>query len=59
LKGLLAIQTKLISKALALWLLEKYDPWDTSLNLPNGKLLILNENVHATSELPIGRVKIH
>ncbi|KAJ8434518.1 hypothetical protein Cgig2_030141 [Carnegiea gigantea] len=36
------------------WLLEQYDLWDNSLNLPNGKLLIDEEDVYATLGLPMG-----
>jgi len=50
---LLAIRTKSTPKAMVQWLLESYDPWETSLNLPNGKLLVYDENVHATLGLPI------
>jgi len=37
-------------------LLEKYDPWDISLNLPNGKVLIY-EDVHVTLSLPMGSLE--
>jgi len=50
---LLSIRTRFIPKAMACWLLEHYDPWDTSLNLPNGKVLIYDEGVHATLRLPM------
>ncbi|KAJ8451444.1 hypothetical protein Cgig2_017835 [Carnegiea gigantea] len=53
--GILSIRTKLIPKSLGRWLLEKYDPWDNSLSLPNGKLLIDEEDVHATLGLPMGQ----
>ncbi|KAJ8436327.1 hypothetical protein Cgig2_005251 [Carnegiea gigantea] len=43
--GILSMRTKLILKKLARWLLEKYNPWDNSLNLDNGKLLIDEEDV--------------
>ncbi|KAJ8434264.1 hypothetical protein Cgig2_010474 [Carnegiea gigantea] len=56
--GILAVRTKLIPKRLARWLLEKYDPWDCSLNLPNGKLLIDKEDVYATLGLPMGQLEI-
>jgi len=55
--GLLAIRTKLIPKPLAWWLLEKYDQWDMSLNLPRGKLLIYDQDMHATLVLPMGQFK--
>ncbi|KAJ8453110.1 hypothetical protein Cgig2_014873 [Carnegiea gigantea] len=42
--GILSVKMKLIPKRLARWLLEKYDPWDNSLNLANGKLLIDEED---------------
>ncbi|KAJ8423419.1 hypothetical protein Cgig2_032669 [Carnegiea gigantea] len=38
-EGILAVRTRLLPKRLAKWLLEKYDLWDTSLNLPNDKQL--------------------
>ena len=46
--GILSARKKLIPKSLASWLLEKYDPWDNSLNLANGKLLIDEECVRNT-----------
>ncbi|KAJ8429927.1 LOW QUALITY PROTEIN: hypothetical protein Cgig2_017977 [Carnegiea gigantea] len=56
--GILAMRTRLILKRLARWLLEKYDPWDTLLNLPNGKLLIDEEDVYVTLGLPMGQLEI-
>ena len=56
--GMLSVRTKLIPKKLARWLLEQYDPWDNSLNLPNGKLLIDEEDVYATLGLPLGEHEI-
>jgi len=56
--GLLAIRTKSIPKATARWLLESYVPWETSLNLPNGKIPVYDEDVHATLGLPIRPVQI-
>ncbi|KAJ8435722.1 LOW QUALITY PROTEIN: hypothetical protein Cgig2_002679 [Carnegiea gigantea] len=50
--GILIVRTRLILKRLARWLLEKYDPWDTSLNLPNGKVLLDEEDVYVTIDLP-------
>ena len=55
---ILAVRTRLVPKRLARWLLEKYDLWDTSFNLPNGQLLIYEEDVHVTLGLPIGLVDI-
>jgi len=46
--GLLIIRTKSIPKVTTQWLLESYDPWETSLKLPNSKLLVNDEDVHAT-----------
>ncbi|KAJ8432083.1 hypothetical protein Cgig2_024693 [Carnegiea gigantea] len=57
--GILSIRTKLIPKSLARWLLEKYDPWDNSLSLANGKLLIDEEDVHATLGLPMGEFEVN
>jgi len=57
--GILSVRTKLIPKSLARWLLEKYDPWDNSLNLANGKLLIDEEDVYATLGLPMGEFEIN
>ena len=34
---IVAIRTKLNPKTLSRWLVEKYDLWDISLNLLNGK----------------------
>ncbi|KAJ8423245.1 hypothetical protein Cgig2_022416 [Carnegiea gigantea] len=45
--GILAVRTRLVPKRLARGLLEKYDLWDTSLKLPNGKVLIYEEDVHS------------
>ncbi|KAJ8439438.1 hypothetical protein Cgig2_021552 [Carnegiea gigantea] len=56
--GILLVITKLIPKKLARWLLEKYDPWDNSPNLTNGKLLIDEEDVYATLGLPMGEHEI-
>ena len=56
--GMLSVRTKLIPKKLARWLLEQYDPWDNSLNLPNGKLVIDEEDVYATLGLPLGEHEI-
>ncbi|KAJ8447881.1 LOW QUALITY PROTEIN: hypothetical protein Cgig2_012016 [Carnegiea gigantea] len=56
--GILSMRTKLIPKKLARWLLEKYDPWDNSLNLANGKLLIDEEDVYAIRGLPMGELEI-
>ncbi|KAJ8451409.1 hypothetical protein Cgig2_017800 [Carnegiea gigantea] len=56
--GILSVRTKLIPKSLARWLLEKYDPWDNSLNLANGKLLIDEEDVYATLGLPMGEFEL-
>ncbi|KAJ8451301.1 LOW QUALITY PROTEIN: hypothetical protein Cgig2_014073 [Carnegiea gigantea] len=56
--GILSVRTKLIPKSLARWLLEKYDPWDNSLNLANGKLLIDEEDVYATHGLPMGEFEL-
>ncbi|KAJ8445620.1 hypothetical protein Cgig2_018561 [Carnegiea gigantea] len=47
-----------ISKRLAKWLLEKYDLRGTSLNPPKGKVLIYEEDVHATLGLRIGLLEI-
>ena len=55
---ILSVRIKLIPKNLARWLLEKYDPWDNSLNLTNGKLLIDEEDVYATLRLPMGEHEI-
>ncbi|KAJ8450758.1 hypothetical protein Cgig2_021230 [Carnegiea gigantea] len=55
---ILSIRTKLIPKKLARWLLKKYDPWDNSLNLANGKLLIDEDDVYATLGLPIGELEL-
>jgi len=55
----LSIRTKLIPKSLARWLLERYDPWDNSLSLANGKLLIDEEDVHATLGLPMGEFEVN
>ncbi|KAJ8431002.1 LOW QUALITY PROTEIN: hypothetical protein Cgig2_025684 [Carnegiea gigantea] len=57
-RGILAVRTKLIPKRLARWFLEKYDPWDCSLKLPNCKLLIDEEYVYATLGLTMGQLKI-
>ena len=54
--GFLAIKTNSLQKAMARWLLESYDPWKTSLDLSNGKLLVYDEDVHASLGLPIGTV---
>ena len=43
---------------MAWWLFEHYDPWDTSLNVPNDKLLIYDEDVHATLGLLMGSYQI-
>ncbi|KAJ8424455.1 hypothetical protein Cgig2_016222 [Carnegiea gigantea] len=43
--GILAARTRL-------------DPWDTSLNTPNSKLQIYEEDVHATLGLPMGPIEI-
>ena len=56
--GILAVRTRLIPKRLVRWLLGKYDPWDTSLNPPNGKVLIDEEDVYVTLGLPMGQLKI-
>jgi len=48
----------LIPRSIARWQLERYDPWDNSLNLANGKLLIDEEDVYATLGLPMGEVEI-
>ena len=48
----------MIPKSIARWLLKRYDPWDNSLNLANGKLLIDEEDVYATIGLPIGEVEV-
>ncbi|KAJ8424951.1 hypothetical protein Cgig2_018758 [Carnegiea gigantea] len=56
--GILSVRTKLIPKKLSRWLLEKYDPWDNSLNLANGKLLIDEEDVYATLGLPMGEFEV-
>ena len=56
--ALLSIRTRLIPKVMARWLLKHHDPWDTSLNLPNGKFLIYDEDVHVTLELPMGSYQI-
>ncbi|KAJ8420308.1 hypothetical protein Cgig2_028058 [Carnegiea gigantea] len=56
--GMLAVRTRLIPKRLARWLLENYDPWETSLKLPNGKVLIYEEDVHATLGLPMGPLDV-
>ncbi|KAJ8432080.1 LOW QUALITY PROTEIN: hypothetical protein Cgig2_024690 [Carnegiea gigantea] len=57
-RGIFSIRTKLILKSLARWLLEKYDPWDNSLNLANGKLLIDEKDVYATLGLPMGEFEL-
>ena len=57
-EGILSTMIALIPKSLGQWLLERYDLWDTSQNLPNGKLLIDKEDVYATLGLPIGGLKI-
>jgi len=56
--GLLAIRTRSIPKSTARWLLESYDPWETSLNLPNGKLSVYDEHVHTFLGLRIGPLQI-
>ncbi|KAJ8429092.1 hypothetical protein Cgig2_001052 [Carnegiea gigantea] len=56
--GILSVRMKLIPKKLAGWLLEKYNPWDNSLNLTNGKLLIDEEDVYGTLGLPMGEHEI-
>ncbi|KAJ8421971.1 hypothetical protein Cgig2_027294 [Carnegiea gigantea] len=56
--GMLAVRTRLIPKRLARWLLESYDSWETSLKLPNGKVLIYEEDVHATLGLPVGPFEV-
>jgi len=38
--------------------LEKYDHWDNSLNLANGKILINGEDVYATLGLPMGQLEV-
>ncbi|KAJ8438925.1 hypothetical protein Cgig2_033812 [Carnegiea gigantea] len=55
---ILSVRTKLIPKSLARWLLEKYDPWDNSLNLANGKLLTDEEDVYTTLRLPMGEFEL-
>jgi len=39
-------------------LLKRYGPWETSLNLTNGKLLIYDEDVHATLGLAMGTIEM-
>ncbi|KAJ8435944.1 hypothetical protein Cgig2_023320 [Carnegiea gigantea] len=56
--GMLAVRARLIPKRLARWLLESYDPWETSLKLPNGKVLIYEEDVHATLGLLVGPLEV-
>ncbi|KAJ8422901.1 hypothetical protein Cgig2_026422 [Carnegiea gigantea] len=56
--GILSVRTKLIPKSLAKWLLEKYDPWNYSLNLANGKLLIDEEDVYATLGFLMGEFEV-
>ena len=56
--GMLAVRTRLIPKRLARWLLESYDPWETSLKLPNGKVLIYEEDVLAMLGLPMGALEV-
>ncbi|KAJ8433028.1 hypothetical protein Cgig2_015455 [Carnegiea gigantea] len=56
--GMLAVRTRLIPKQLARWLLNSYDPWETSLKLPNEKVLIYEEDVHATLGLPMGPLEV-
>jgi len=56
--GILSVRTKLIPKKLARWMLEIYDPWNNSLNLANGKLLIDEEDVYSTLGLPIGELEV-
>jgi len=58
LRRILWVRTKLIPKKLARWLLEKNDPWENSLNLANGELLIDEEDVYATLRLPMGELEI-
>ena len=38
--------------------MEKYDHWDNSLNLANGKILINGEDVYATLGLPMGELEV-
>jgi len=53
------IVAKLNPKTLSRWLVEKYDLWDISLNLLNGKWLIYEKDVHAKLGLIIGRVEVN
>ena len=57
-RGLLSTVTRLISKVKAHWLHEHYDPWETLLHLPNDKLFIYDEDVHATLGLLMGSFQI-
>ena len=57
-RAVLSIRTRLIPKGMTHWLLEHYNPWDTSLNVRNDKLLIYDEDVHATLGLPMGSYRI-
>ena len=57
-RGILVMRTRLMPKRLARWLLESYDPWKTSLKLPNEKVLIYEEDVHATLGLPMGPLEV-
>ncbi|KAJ8443818.1 LOW QUALITY PROTEIN: hypothetical protein Cgig2_017299 [Carnegiea gigantea] len=51
-------ENEINSKKMARWLLEKHNPWDNSLNLTNGKLLVDEEDVYATLGLPMGEHEI-
>ena len=55
---ILAVRTRLVPKRLARGLLEKYDPWDTSLKPLNGKVLIYGEDVHVILGLLMGPLEI-
>ena len=52
------MRTRLILKRLARWLLEGYDPWNTWPTMPNGKVLIYEEDVHTTLGVPMGPVEV-
>ncbi|KAJ8421960.1 hypothetical protein Cgig2_032906 [Carnegiea gigantea] len=56
--GILAVKTTLIPKRLARWLPENYDLRDTLLKLANGKVLIYEEDVHATLDLSMGPLEV-